>query len=223
MRKSIARLHYITRETPGWDLIQDVESACKGGVRWVQLRLKKRSEGEISSIAKEIKIICKKYSAVFIVNDYVNLAIEIDADGVHLGKMDMPVSVARKLLGKDKIIGGSTNSFEDILKASEYGVDYIGLGPVRFTTTKENLNPVLGEVGIRTIIEKLKGAKIQLPVIAIGGIQLSDVENLMDTGVYGVAVSSAINNSDNTESEAKRFIDTLIPKNEAVENAVVKF
>ncbi len=220
MRRAVARLHYITRETRGQDIIKDVELACKGGVRWVQLRLKKTNENEIISIAKEVKTICKKFSAVFIVNDYVNVAIEVDADGVHLGKQDMTISDARKLLGEEKIIGGSTNSFEDILKAIEYDADYVGLGPFCFTTTKENLNPVLGEAGIRTIMEKLKRAKIKIPVIAIGGIQLGDVENLMDAGIYGVAVSSAINNSANIEEEAKKFVSVLALKNTLVAKAI---
>jgi thiamine-phosphate diphosphorylase len=218
--KAIARLHYITCEIRGRDLVQDVESACKGGARCVQLRLKNKSEGEIISIAKEVKIICKKFSAVFIINDYVSVAIEVEADGVHLGKQDMTISEARKLLGKEKIIGGSTNSFEDIIKESEYDADYVGLGPFRFTTTKENLNPVLGEAGVSAIMEKLKRAKIKIPVIAIGGIQLSDVENLMDSGVYGIAVSSAINNASNIEELTKKFVGVLTSKNEVVENVV---
>jgi thiamine-phosphate diphosphorylase len=220
MKKTIARLHYVTHETPQRDLIQDVGLACKGGVRWVQLRLKNKSENDIISIAKEVKTICKQFSAVFIINDHVNVAIEVDADGIHLGKQDVSINEARKLLGKEKIIGGSTNSCEDILKASEYDVDYVGLGPFRFTTTKENLNPVLGEAGIRAILEKVRSAKIQIPVIAIGGIKLSDIENLMQAGVYGVAVSSAINDSDNIEIAANEFVGVLNSKNEVIGNEV---
>ena len=209
MRYSIAHLHYITQEMEGHDLLIDIEEACKGGVRWVQLRLKNKNERDIIAIAKKVKGICQKYSAVFIVNDYANIAVEVDADGVHLGKQDMDITEARRLLGREKIIGGSTNSFEDIIKLNELSADYVGLGPFRFTTTKEKLNTILGEKGINAIMKKIKSAHIKIPVIAIGGIGLSDVEMLIDYGVYGVAVSSAINGANNIKGVAKNFMEAL--------------
>ena len=217
MRKPIAQLEYITRDAEKHILVKEVELACSGGVRWVQLRLKNRSEADIISIAKEVKAICKKYNSVFIINDYVNVSIEVDADGVHLGKSDMSFLGARKLLGDGKIIGGSTNSFEDILNLNDLDLDYVGLGPFRFTTTKENLNPLLGEEGIQHVMKQVKNNNIQIPIIAIGGIQLGDVASLINYGVHGVAVSSAISDSENIEIEARKFVNACSIKSAVVE------
>ncbi|HEY4800861.1 MAG TPA: thiamine phosphate synthase [Bacteroidia bacterium] len=199
----ISRLHYITQDLPDFSHAQLAEFACKGGADWIQLRVKNKSHEEWKKIAEETKAACKKFGAKLIINDNVRLAKEISADGVHLGKDDMDPKKARKILGNNFIIGGSTNTIDDVKKQIENGCDYIGIGPFRFTSTREKLNPFLGLQGIRIIAEQF-GNKI--PMIAIGGIKLEDVETLMKTGVHGVAVSSGINLSENKTAETKRFL-----------------
>jgi thiamine-phosphate pyrophosphorylase len=116
----------------------------------------------------------------------------VNATGVHLGKTDMPPAEARRILGDGFIIGGTANTFEDIRRLTDEGVDYIGLGPFRFTATKKNLSPILGLEGYKDILSRCRAAGIALPVLAIGGITVDDIPALMQTGVSGIAVSSAI-------------------------------
>lgn len=202
----ISRLHYITQDLPGFSHPQLAELACKGGTDWVQLRVKNKEYDEWLKIAQETKLICLKHRAKLIINDNIQIAKEIGADGVHLGKDDMNPKEARKILGKNFIIGGSTNTMEDVRWQMENGVDYVGIGPYRFTSTREKLNPVLGLDGIRKIAEQF-GNKI--PMIAIGGIKLEDVESLMQTGIQGVAVSSGINLTEDKSKTVRRFISAL--------------
>jgi thiamine-phosphate pyrophosphorylase len=145
------------------------------------------------------------YKTKLIINDNVRIAKEISADGVHLGKSDLDVAEARKILGEKFIIGGTANDFMDIEKLAAAHVDYIGLGPFRFTKTKENLSPVLGLEGFTSIMQACKDNKIEIPVIAIGGILASDIVKLLKTGIFGVAVSSGINLSDDKEDMYKQY------------------
>jgi thiamine-phosphate pyrophosphorylase len=141
--------------------------------------------------------LCDVFSADYIINDNVHLAQQLDADGVHLGLSDKSISAARSILGNTKIIGGTANTFEDILQRNAENCDYIGLGPFQFTTTKEKLSPILGLEGYRSIREQMKKHSIEIPIYAIGGIQLKNVESLMETGIHGIAVSGLITQSEN--------------------------
>ena len=198
----ISRLHYITQELPDFSHSELAEFACKGGANWIQLRVKNKSYEDWLKIAQETKLVCLKYGAKLIINDNVQIAKEISADGVHLGKDDMNPKEARKILGNNFIIGGSTNNMEDVRRQMADGCDYIGIGPFRFTSTKEKLSPVLGLEGIKKIAEQFGK---QIPMIAIGGIKLEDVESLMEIEIHGVAVSSAINLSENKIEATKKF------------------
>jgi thiamine-phosphate pyrophosphorylase len=211
--KTIARFHYLTQDLPGISHRQLTQIACENGIRWIQLRVKNKSFDEWLQIAFDVKEICEKYTAVLIVNDNVEIAKRVNADGVHLGKNDLPVAEARKILGKKKIIGGSANSFNDIKLNFENGVDYSGIGPFRFTQTKENLSPVLGLEQIKIIRQQCVNENILLPLIAIGGIRLNDVDDLLNTGIYGIAVSSAINLSDNKSFTIKSFLNKINSNN----------
>lgn len=216
-KHQIQPLQYITHGSPE-EQIQQAKSACEAGIRWVQLRLKNESDLVLYKTALEVKTICKEYSTVFIVNDHVHIALAVDADGVHLGKEDSTPHDARILLGPDKIIGGTSNTIEDIDALAEASVDYIGLGPYRFTTTKEKLSPVLGTEGYVNILLAMKQKNISIPVIAIGGIQDEDVEELIQTGVYGVAVSSAITLSMNKPDTIQSFYSSLKTKDHGTFN-----
>jgi thiamine-phosphate pyrophosphorylase len=198
----ISKFHFITQDLPDFSHSQLAEFACKGGADWIQLRVKNKSFDEWKKISEETKAICKKYGAKIIINDNVQIAKEISADGVHLGKEDMNPKEARKILGNNFIIGGSTNNMEDVRWQMENGCDYIGVGPFRFTSTREKLNPILGLEGIKKITQEFGNS---IPMISIGGIKLEDIEPLMQTGIHGVAVSSAINLSENKIEATKNF------------------
>lgn len=190
----ISRLQYITPDTSLADIVKNTETACKSGVNWVQLRVKNRCYEEWLEIAEQVKKVCNQYQAKFIINDNVQVAKEIGSDGVHLGKTDMPVTEARRQLGPGYIIGATANSLEDLEQLRDMHPDYIGLGPFRFTTTKKNLSPVLGQDAYGPL---LKGFNRNIPIIAIGGIQLDDLPEISALGIYGIAVCSSINNSGN--------------------------
>ena len=209
-------IQFITHANERYDYLDGVRMALEGGCRWIQLRMKDASEEEILKTAESTRKLCRQYDAVFLLDDYVELVERLGADGVHLGKNDMPIDEARRLLGKDKIIGGTANTFEDVKRIYSAGADYIGCGPFRFTTTKKKLSPILGLDGYRRIIKQMTAYGINIPVIAIGGILLQDVSDIMQTGVSGVAVSGAIlnaNNDDKPVTTMKRFINELKSSN----------
>ena len=201
-------VQFITHYTERYSHLDSVRIALEGGCRWIQLRMKEASPENILPIAKEAMNLCRKYDATFIIDDYVELAKQIEADGVHLGKNDMPITEARKALGKDFIIGGTANTFEDIQMLYKAGANYIGCGPFRFTTTKKNLSPILGLEGYQQIISQMKENNISLPLIAIGGITKKDIPSLMQTGINGIALSGSILRAENPIEEMKEIIQT---------------
>lgn len=150
--------------------------------------------------------LCRKYNAVLILDDHVELVTRVGADGVHLGKKDMPVPLARKQLGNQIIIGGTANTFEDVQKLCHDGADYIGCGPFRFTTTKKNLSPILGLEGYRLISSQMKAARLNLPLIAIGGITVEDIPAVMAAGADGIALSGSILRADDPVKEMQKVI-----------------
>ncbi len=202
-------IQFITHSNSRYGYVEGARLALEGGCRWIQLRMKDAEEAEFLSAAKQIAAMCKEYGATFLLDDHVEWVEQTGADGVHLGKNDMPVDEARKILGADRIIGGTANTFEDVERLWRQGANYIGCGPYRFTTTKKNLSPVLGIEGYRSIIGQMKEHGINLPVVAIGGILQPDIKDVMATGVSGIAVSGAVLNAENPAEEMKRFVDSL--------------
>lgn len=196
-KKLNSRLQYISQGTTGAEHISNIGLALEGGCKWIQLRAKNMQPAELSALAQKVKQLCETYKAIFIVNDWISVAKETDADGVHLGLQDEAVGKARMTLGKGKIIGGSANTVEDCLKRAKEGCDYIGLGPFRYTLTKQKISPVLGIEGFKKIMTQLKLNDISIPVFAIGGIGKEDIDDLMDTVIYGIAVSGEITRSGN--------------------------
>ena len=202
-------IQFITHSNSRYGYVEGARLALEGGCRWIQLRMKDAEEAEFLSAAKQIAAMCKEYGATFLLDDHVEWVEQTGADGVHLGKNDMPVDEARKVLGANRIIGGTANTFEDVERLWRQGANYIGCGPYRFTTTKKNLSPVLGIEGYRRIIGQMKERGINLPVVAIGGILQPDIKDVMATGVSGIAVSGAVLNAENPAEEMKRFVDSL--------------
>ena len=203
-------IQFITHSNTRYDYVEGARLALEGGCRWIQLRMKDAQEVDFLLAAKQIGAMCKECGATFILDDHVEWVGITGADGVHLGKNDMPVDEARNQLGANRIIGGTANTFEDVERLWRQGANYIGCGPYRFTTTKKNLSPVLGLDGYRHIISKMKAHDINIPVVAIGGILQPDIKDVMATGVSGIAVSGAILNAENPVEEMKRFIDSLL-------------
>jgi thiamine-phosphate diphosphorylase len=139
----------------------------------------------------------------------IRIARELGADGVHLGKNDMPIREARQLLGPDFIIGGTANTFEDAKAHYEASADYIGCGPFRFTTTKKKLAPVLGLEGYRSIIHQIREARIDIPVVAIGGITKADIPAILQTGITGIALSGTVLRADDPIAEMNHIINII--------------
>ena len=179
------------------------------GGRWIQLRMKDASAEVIVCRGKEMLALCRKRRAVRVVNDAPQLAVAIGADGVHLGQADMPPIEARRIIGDGAVIGSTANTFEQIAARNDGETDYVGLGPFRFTTTKKNLSPVLGTEGYRTILGRMRTENIPLPVVAIGGIELPDIPQIMRTGVDGIALSGAIARADSPATTTANFLNAI--------------
>lgn len=206
MKSEHAKLQFITHYTEKYSYVDSARIALKGGCRWIQLRMKDADECLLEETALIVQKMCKDYDATFIIDDHVSLVKKIKADGVHLGKNDMPIAEARKLLGDSFIIGGTVNSLEDVLSTMKSATpDYFGCGPFRFTSTKKNLAPILGHEGYQTIISQMRAADIHIPMVAIGGIRKDDIPALMESGVHGIALSSSILRADNPIEEMKEI------------------
>ncbi len=202
-------LQYITAPKPGMSLCEQIEKVCRGGMRWVQLRMKNASFAALMQTGQWAKEICRRYNTLLIINDNVEVARQLQADGVHLGKEDMDPLEARKILGPGKIIGATCNTWEDILLRQRQGVDYIGLGPYAYTQTKEKLSPLLGLAGYADLLGKMQEARITLPVFAIGGITEQDIPPLMQTGIQGIALSGLIKNSSDLRRKTQEIIQLI--------------
>lgn len=199
-------IQFISHFTEQHTYLDSIRLALEGGIKWVQLRMKEASEEEFLSVGTEVRRLCNQYGATFIIDDHVELVHKLKADGVHLGKNDMPIIEARRILGNNVIIGGTANTFEDIASHYQATANYIGCGPFRFTTTKKGLSPTLGLEGYRNIMQKVKEAAIDIPVVAIGGITAEDIPGIMQTGISGIALSGAILRAENPIEEIKRIL-----------------
>lgn len=200
-------IQFITHQTEKYTYLDSARLALEGGCKWIQLRMKEAPANEIRQTALQLKPLCKEHEAIFIMDDHVDLVKELELDGVHLGKTDMPVAEARRILGEAFIIGGTANTFEDIQLHYRGGADYIGCGPFRYTTTKKNLSPVLGTEGYRKILSRMKEEDINLPVVAIGGINREDIPPIMATGVNGIALSGTILRADDPVEEMRKILE----------------
>ncbi len=190
------KLQYISQGESVEEQLYNIQQALDNGCEWIQMRFKHQKLKKTYALAGAVKILCEEYLANFIINDNVDLAKQFAADGVHLGLSDMNIAEARTILGKNKIIGATANTYEDIIRHINNGCDYIGLGPFQYTKTKKKLSPILGLDGYHSILNKLKEQQIEVPVYAIGGITLENVDDLMTTGIHGIAVSGIITKSD---------------------------
>ncbi|MFS2186035.1 thiamine phosphate synthase [Mucilaginibacter sp. Mucisp84] len=193
----IDKLHYISQQPQNGTHAGAIKAALDAGCKWVQLRVKDQPEDIILQYAIEAVKLCDGYGARLIVNDHPEIAKKAGAHGLHLGLQDMPIQQARQIVGHDMIIGGTANTFAHVKQRVAEGADYIGLGPYRFTTTKQKLSPILGLDGYRDIMDQMRFANMSIPVIGIGGIVPADIPLIIQSGVYGVALSGAITHATN--------------------------
>lgn len=207
--KLISTFQYITPNlTHQDDYLSDIQKVCSQGVKWVQLRMKEFPKPIILQTAYKAKQICDDFDCQLIINDHPEIAQKVKAAGVHVGKDDQKAEEIRYRFENDLIIGATANTLGDILNVEEF-VDYIGLGPFRFTATKKKLSPILGLEGYREILGQLILKGKNIPVVGIGGIEIEDIAELKNTGLYGVAASGLINRVENPESIIKEIKKTF--------------
>ena len=200
-------IQFISHYNERYGYLDSVRMALEGGCRWIQLRVKDATDDQVRPMAVEAQRMCREAGATFIIDDRVELVRELGADGVHLGLKDMPVAEARRILGDRFIIGGTANTFDQARAHYEASANYIGCGPFRFTTTKKNLSPILGLEGYRSIMEMMREHGIDIPVVAIGGIEESDIPDILATGVSGIALSGVVLRADDPVLKMKQIIN----------------
>lgn len=189
----------------GKNIIDYSTELLLGGAKILQYREKNKRKGEILKEALELKKLTTKFNALFIINDYIDIALLVDADGVHLGQKDLPLKEARKLLGENKIIGISANTFEEAKEAQLNGADYIGVGPIFSTQTKKDADSPTGTKLLTKIKENLS-----IPFTAIGGIKLSNLDEVLKTGTTSICLVSELLSAPNTFEITKKINDKII-------------
>lgn len=202
-------VYYISQGSTPQQHLDHIKKMVDAGADWVQLRLKKTSKKEVLQTALSANAYCEKKQVNLIINDDVEVAQTVNAAGVHLGKQDQDPILARKILGSKKIIGGTANTWEDCALLMDKKVDYIGLGPFRYTTTKKNLGPLLGIESYDTILERMRQEFKTTPIVAIGGITLSDVAPLRSAGVCGIALSGYLHQQNKLEQTIQNIKKTF--------------
>lgn len=203
-------LQFITHESDKYSIAEEVQMAIEGGCRWIQLRMKEASDEEVREVALSLIPMCRDTDTFLIIDDRVNVVNDLKVSGVHLGKEDMDPLEARELLGPHAIIGVTANTTDDILKYKGKDIDYVGVGPYRYTATKKNLASILGIEGYRNIVAEVRDAGMEIPIVAVGGITLDDVEPLMQTGINGIAVSGAIINAEDPMLYTSSIMEKLM-------------
>ena len=199
-------LYFITDSTlTKKSVLEDARAAIKAGVKIIQYREKNAPAKQMIEEASKIKKLCKKNDVLFLINDRIDIALAVSADGVHLGaEEDVPYTIARKLLGKNKIIGLSAHSAKDALKNEKMGADYTSIGPIYYTTTKKNGHEPIGLNPIKQLKNQLK-----IPFIVIGGINESNIDKVLESGAKNIAMISAIATKGDVEKATRRFIEKI--------------
>ncbi len=202
MKKYISKFHYLTQDLPHRTHVEQAEIACAAGANWLQYRCLTKTDYELIDEITQIADICDEWGITLIITNHYHLLDQVDAQGVHIEDFDADFKVIREVIGEDKTLGGSATHVDALLRVQATGVvDYCGYGPFAHTDTKPNNSPLLGFDGYR----QLQKHNIEIPAIAVGGIQLTDVEHLLETGIYGIAVSAAVNKAVDPGRALKEF------------------
>ena len=194
MKKYISKFHYLTQDLAHRSHAEQTQIACEAGANWIQYRCLSKTDEEMIPEIHQVAAICDDWGATLILTNHYHLLDKVDAQGVHLEDMQADFSAVRDIITDEKTLGASANTFEDIQRIDKTGaVDYVGCGPFAFTETKPNNYPLLGTEGYRKISKLMEEMQINLPLLAVGGITIKDVDPLLQTGIYGIALSSAVN------------------------------
>lgn len=202
-------LQYITCGDSPRAHIDGALATLRGGCRWIQLRIKNAPPELVEDVARELLPHIRSYGATLLIDDHVEVALRTGADGVHLGLEDMPVPQAREILGPDAIIGATAHNLTEAINAAADAADYLGVGPFRFTTTKDKLAPRLGTKGLRDLLMQMRRCSVKQPVVAVGGIREEDIPDLLRAGIDNVAVASAIGLSPDPQAATERILSLL--------------
>ncbi|MBC7913075.1 MAG: thiamine phosphate synthase [Pyrinomonadaceae bacterium] len=210
MKKFIAKLHYLTQDLENRSHVEQTQLACEAGCKWVQYRCFSKSDEEMLNELHQIAAICDDWGATLLVTDHIHLLDKADIQGVHIEDMQADFIAIRQQIGPDKTLGASAHTFSDIQRiAASLAVDYAGCGPFSLTDTKPNEFPLLGISGYKAITKEMLKATIELPILAVGGVTLTDIESLMQTGIYGIALSAAVNKSDRPAKAFKEIYNKV--------------
>jgi thiamine-phosphate pyrophosphorylase len=209
MKKYIEKLHFITHDLPDFSHVNQAQQACEAGAKWIQYRCLTKTDEALLDDIHQIASICDDWGATLIVTDHIRFNGKADIQGFHIEDMNADFSSLKQQLGEEITVGGSANTVEGLIRLSKEGADYAGFGPFNHTTTKPNTLPLLGLKGYQDAMKQLTALNIDLPVLAVGGITLADVDALMETGIFGIAASSAINQADDLRDAYDDFYRKL--------------
>lgn len=209
MKKFIEKLQFITHDLDTLTQVQQAEIACGAGAKWIQYRCLTKNDADLLQDIQAIAEICDDWGATLIVTDHVHLHGKADIQGFHIEDMAADFRALRAQLGEAVTLGGSANTVDGLIRLANEGADYAGFGPFAVTTTKPNNASLLGVQGYAAGIEILRQKEIDLPVLAVGGVTLDDVDALMETGVFGIAASASINQAPDMAAAYRDFYDKL--------------
>ncbi|MBE9598771.1 thiamine phosphate synthase [Pedobacter sp. MC2016-24] len=210
MKKFIEKLHFITHDIPQHSHIGQAQIACSAGAKWIQYRCLTKADEQLLEDIHAIAEICDDWGATLIVTDHIHLNGKADIQGFHIEDMDADFTKIREQLGEAVTIGGSANTIENLIRIAQEGADYAGFGPFYTTITKPNDYPLLGIEGYQQAISALKKQGIDFPILAVGGVTRNDIDPLMATGVFGIAVSAAVNQAENMYEAYLDFYDRIM-------------
>ncbi len=206
MKKYISKFHYLTQDLPHRSHLEQAQIACQAGANWIQYRCFSKNDEQLIEELHQMAVICDDWGATLIITDHYHLLDRVDVQGLHLETMQADFNSIREIVTDERTLGASANSMEDIQRiAASAAVDYIGCGPFNTTTTKPNDYPLLGSEAYRDIIKEMEKLQINIPLLAVGGIKIEDADALLSTGIWGLAISSAVNLADNPAEVLKDF------------------
>lgn len=204
MKKFIGKFHYLTQDLPHRSHLEQAIIACEAGANWIQYRCLSKSDNEMLKELHQIAAVCDDWGTTLIVTEHYHLLNLADIQGVHIEDMEADLTFVRAQIGDDKTLGASANTLEQIIRHQANGADYIGCGPFAHTDTKPNNAEHWGIIGYQNVVQELQNLNVKIPLIAAGGVDLINVAGLLKTGIHGVAVSAAVNLS---QEPSKSFKD----------------
>jgi thiamine-phosphate pyrophosphorylase len=205
MKKYISKFHYLTQDLDHISHLEQTQLACGAGANWIQYRCLSKTDEEMLAELHPIAEVCDDWGATLIVTNHYHLVHQADIQGVHIEDMDADLNLIRAEIGENKTLGASATEANQVINHIKNSADYVGCGPFSITLTKPNNDELWGVKGYQNAVNQLKELGLETPIIAVGGVKLADVELLLATGVHGLAVCSAINDTNNITKAYKEF------------------